>query len=117
MPRELFEIWARARKVGARTFNCCVHTVQRFRTSPFLSGMDQKIMQEVLCVIEDLKNKLEEKERSGTRLESVDTYFDLPDLNVIWGLVAAIRYEYGVLHARNRKNLEMRNERILQGMS
>ena len=46
-------------------------------------------MQEVLIVIEDLRNKIE-KEKKKT-LDKVDTYFDLPDLNVIWGLVAAIR--------------------------
>jgi len=49
--------------------------------------MDAKIMQEVVAVIEDLNAKID---KIG-KLESVDTYFDLPDLNVIWELVAGIR--------------------------
>jgi len=50
--------------------------------------MDAKIMQEVLVVIEDLNQRID----SQGKLDSVDTYFDLPDLNVIWELVAGIRY-------------------------
>nr|WAQ80662.1 methyl farnesoate epoxidase/farnesoate epoxidase [Tigriopus japonicus] len=53
-------------------------------------GMDAKILQEVVHAIEDIKNRI-----SGTqRLTKMDQYFDLPDLNIIWGLVAGIRYEY-----------------------
>ena len=50
--------------------------------------MDSKILDEVVYTIEDLKKKVQNQEK----LESVDTYFDLPDLNVIWELVAGIRF-------------------------
>lgn len=54
---------------------------------PFYLGMDAKILQEVVHAIEDIKTRI-----SGTqRLTKMDQYFDLPDLNIIWGLVAGIR--------------------------
>ena len=62
--------------------------------------MDHKILQEVLHVIDDLNSKIE----GGKKLENVDTYFDLPDLNVIWELVAGIRYDYH-LHIVSDKSL------------
>ena len=51
--------------------------------------MEEKIIYEVCCTIEDIKSNIS----GGTEvLDRVDKYFDLPDLNVIWGLVAATRY-------------------------
>ncbi len=50
--------------------------------------MDEKIMNEVLYTIEDVKKRTSEGREV---LERVDKYFDLPDLNIIWGLVAATR--------------------------
>ncbi len=52
-------------------------------------GMDWKILQEVIHTIEDLNRRL--ANRSSAVLRCVDTYFDLPDLNIIWELVAAKR--------------------------
>ena len=54
---------------------------------PYL-GMNDKIMIEVRSTIEDIK-----KRTSGGKkiLPKVDNYFDLPDLNVIWGLIAGTR--------------------------
>ena len=51
--------------------------------------MDAKILEEVLFTIEDLRSKIRDKKEG--RLQKVDEYFDLPDLNIIWGLVAGIR--------------------------
>ena len=49
-------------------------------------------MQEVVYTIEDLRMKIAvEKE---ALLRGVETYFDLPDLNIIWELVAGIRYVF-----------------------
>ena len=56
-------------------------------------GMDMKVLEEVRIVIDDLNKKLGGRNNKAV-LKNVDTYFDLPDLNVIWGLVAGIRYDY-----------------------
>ena len=53
--------------------------------------MEEKIMSEVGHTIEDIRIRMEDR----GELKDVDKYFDLPDLNVIWGLVAAIRFERG----------------------
>jgi hypothetical protein len=50
--------------------------------------MDERIMHEVRYTIEDAKKRTSE---GRDVLERVDQYFDLPDLNIIWGLVAATR--------------------------
>ena len=47
-------------------------------------------MEEVNIVIEDLKKKLSKSSGEG-ELAAVNTYFDSPDLNIIWELVAGIR--------------------------
>ena len=44
-------------------------------------------MQEVIHTIEDINKIIDEL----SLMKSADTYFDLPDLNVIWELVAGIR--------------------------
>jgi hypothetical protein len=52
------------------------------------SGMNDKIMNEVRSTIEDIKKRT----LGGDKiLCKVDSYFDLPDLNVIWGLLAGTR--------------------------
>ncbi len=58
-----------------------------------LLGMDLKIMQEVRHVIDDLNDRIDRRNSNSEEgiLESVDEFFDLPDLNVIWELVAGIR--------------------------
>ena len=54
---------------------------------PYL-GMNDKIMIEVRSTIEDIKKRT----LGGKKiLPKVDNYFDLPDLNVIWGLIAGTR--------------------------
>ena len=53
-----------------------------------LQGMDEKIMHEVRYTIEDAKKRTSDGREV---LKRVDKYFDLPDLNIIWGLVAATR--------------------------
>lgn len=63
--------------------------------------MDAKIMQEVIVTIEDIKERM----KSSGKLDAVDCYFDLPNLNIIWELVAGIRRvrllaEATCLHAR-----------------
>ena len=50
--------------------------------------MDEKIMHEVRYTIEDAKKRTSDGREV---LKRVDKYFDLPDLNIIWGLVAATR--------------------------
>ena len=50
--------------------------------------MNDKIMIEVRSTIEDIKKRTLSGEKFLTK---VDSYFDLPDLNVIWGLVAGTR--------------------------
>jgi hypothetical protein len=50
--------------------------------------MDEKIMNEVRNTIEDVKKRTSDGREV---LRRVDKYFDLPDLNIIWGLVAATR--------------------------
>lgn len=52
-------------------------------------GMEPKVMQEVVHTIEDIKNRI--AKNKNNLLTKVDMYFDLPDLNVIWELVAGIR--------------------------
>ena len=51
--------------------------------------MDAKILQEVIHTIEDLKTKIADKQ--VVTLPKADQYWDLPNLNVIWELVASIR--------------------------
>ena len=62
--------------------------------------MDQKVLNEVLYTIEDIKQKMAQGKATSSssdsksgKLKRVDLYFDLPDLNVMWGLVAAKRYK------------------------
>ncbi len=67
-----------------------------------ISGMDWKIMQEVQHVIDTLDNVIDNHHNGMTNgdlvpyerfgiMRSVEEFFDLPDLNVIWELVAGIR--------------------------
>ena len=51
-------------------------------------GMEDRVMNEVEHTIEDMKMKSLEGQ---IVLQRLDKYFDLPDLNVIWELVAATR--------------------------
>lgn len=65
--------------------------------------MEPRIMEEVKQVVEDLRTSIERRRAednnnndyggnsSSFELESVDRFFDMPDLNIIWGLVAAKR--------------------------
>ena len=53
--------------------------------------MNDRIINEVSCVIDDLKFKM--KESNGI-VEDADIYFDVPSLNVVWEIVAGIRYDY-----------------------
>ena len=50
--------------------------------------MEDRILSEIRFTIEDMKEKTSDGDKILTR---VDKYFDLPDLNVIWELVAATR--------------------------
>jgi len=54
----------------------------------FVKGMETKILNEIDFTIEDIRKRT----CNGVLpLEDIDKYFDLPDLNVIWGLVAGFR--------------------------
>ena len=50
--------------------------------------MEERILNEIRFTIDDMKEKTSGGEKILTR---VDKYFDLPDLNVIWELVAGTR--------------------------
>lgn len=50
--------------------------------------MEERILNEIRYTIDDMKEKTSGGQKILTR---VDKYFDLPDLNVIWELVAATR--------------------------
>ncbi len=69
--------------------------------------MDLKIMQEVQHVIEDLNEKIDASDDSISVLNSVDTFFDLPDLNVIWELVAGIRYYMYIVQLTDHRHFQV----------
>ena len=55
--------------------------------------MEEKILQEMHHTLQHIKTMIGNNDE--TLLSKADRFFEVPNLNVIWALVAAIRYDYG----------------------
>ena len=58
----------------------------------YFLGMEEKIHREVHYTIQHIKDLIGAQKDS--LMSGADRFFEVPNLNVIWGLVAAIRYDY-----------------------
>ena len=56
-------------------------------------GLEMKVLNEVRLTIQHIKN-LQNSGKKGLVVEKADTFFEIPNLNVIWGLVAGHRYQF-----------------------
>ena len=56
--------------------------------------MEEKIHSEVSFTIQHLKNLLLSCEKDYMMMYDADRFLEVPNLNVIWGLVAALRYDF-----------------------
>ena len=55
--------------------------------------MEEKILQEMHHTLQHIKTMIGNNDEA--LLSKADRFFEVPNLNVIWALVAAIRYDYG----------------------
>jgi len=58
------------------------------------TGMEEKIHSEVSFTIQHIKNLLLSCEKDYMMMYDADRFLEVPNLNVIWGLVAALRYDF-----------------------
>ena len=58
----------------------------------FFQGMEEKILKEVALTIQHINNLISTKKE--TIIAGAHNFLEVPNLNVIWGLVAAIRYDF-----------------------
>ena len=56
--------------------------------------MEEKIHSEVSFTIQHIKNLLLSCEKDYMMMYDADRFLEVPNLNVIWGLVAALRYDF-----------------------
>ncbi len=107
--------WKEQRRFAARALkdlsegqsgNNHVHSTVDFHFPHVLFlGMEEKIQKEVQLTINHIKDLLQQRRTSKTKIEageageaegvvltSADRFFEVPNLNVIWGLVAALRF-------------------------
>jgi hypothetical protein len=94
---------ARAFKKSDMKLNLTVNAM-----SLYSIGMEEKIQREVdftVTHIKELFNKENAGDEMGMVLPSADRFFEVPNLNVIWGLVAAFRYDYNDPRPRNQFRL------------
>ena len=55
-------------------------------------GMEEKIHSEVSFTIQHIRNLLSSKKEC--MMYDADRFLEVPNLNIIWGLVAALRYDF-----------------------
>ena len=63
-----------------------------FLSPTTLLGMEEKIHTEVSFTIQHLRNLLAGKKEE--MMYDADRFWEVPNLNVIWGLVAALRHDF-----------------------
>jgi len=77
------ERWKRQR-------NFCLKTLKVLWGSS-VTGLEAKIEDELIQTLASIEERVTLR---GTVIDGLETMFDLPDLNIIWGLVAGRRYDY-----------------------